>query len=87
MKQEHSFTLTLPLSDLEKVEPILAEAGNIHPQLRISRKPDRGDFVRFYLSFPYVSSRPDLSFQEWFQQRQEDQWDLFGPTYGRWGLC
>jgi hypothetical protein len=87
MKQEHSFTLTLPLKDLDKVEPLLTEAREMHPKLRISRKPDRGDNARFYLSFPFSSSRPDLSFQEWFSERQEDEWDLFGPNYGRWGLC
>lgn len=86
MKQEHSFTLTAPLSDLEYVENLLAEVKSEFRKVRISRKTDRKDHCRFYLSFPYSGSRPDLEFQEWILPKQKESWDLYGPTYGRWGL-
>lgn len=87
MKQEHSFTLTVPIEDVDKAEKCLHEAKQITPTVRISRKTDRKGCARFYLSFPFSSSRPDLSFMEWFAEQKSDTWDLFGPTYGRWGLC
>lgn len=87
MKQEYSFTLTAPLQDLDNVEKLMVELRQQFPQTRISRKTDRKNCARFYMSFPFSSARPDLKFQEWFESRQEENWDLFGPTYGRWGLC
>ncbi len=87
MEQEYSFTLTVPLTDIEKAEILLEQAKKETTRMRISRKPDRAEYARFYISFPFSGTRPDLSFQEWLLERLEDNWDLFGPTYGRWGLC
>jgi hypothetical protein len=86
MSQEYSFTLTVPLVDLEAARELLELAQQMNPTVRISRKPNRSDYARFYLSFPFSGSRPDLSFQEWFNGQNREEWDLFGPTYGRWGL-
>lgn len=86
MKQEYSFTLTVPLSELEAAEKVLQQARENFGKVRISRKTDRKNSARFYLSFPFSSARPDIKFQEWFADSQHDSWDLFGPTYGRWGL-
>ncbi len=87
MKQEYSFTLTVPLVDTEKAEKLLQEAKDTYPKTRISRKTDRGGCARFYMSFPFSGARPDLKFEEWFSEKKEESWELFGPTYGRWGLC
>ena len=87
MKQEYSFTLSVPLADADKVADIIEEIKQRHPQARITRKTDRKGLARYYLSFPFSDARPDLKFQEWFIQHQEPTWVLFGPTYGRWGLC
>ncbi len=87
MAQEYSFTLTVPLTDIEEAETVLDQARKKNPGMRISRKPNRSEYARFYLSFPFSGTRPDLSFQEWFAEQQGENWDLFGPTYGRWGLC
>ena len=87
MEQEYSFNLTIPLADIEKVQKLLDEAKLKTPAMRVSRKTDRAEQARFYLSFPFSGSRPDLSFEKWFVPRKEKSWDLFGPTYGRWGLC
>lgn len=86
MKQEYSFTLTVPLSDVEKAEKLLQQAKENERKLRVTRKPDRREQARFYLSFPFSGARPDLAFQAWFTEQQAPNWDLFGPTYGRWGL-
>lgn len=87
MKQEYSFNLSVPAGDVDKVCDLLAEAKTKTPAMRISRKPDRGECARFYLSFPFSDARPDLAFEKWFAKHSEKTWDLFGPTYGRWGLC
>ena len=87
MQQEYSFTLTAPLTEIDRVEELLKAAKKDSPGMRISRKPDRGGAVRFYLSFPFSASRRDLAFQEWFAEHGDAGWELFGPTYGRWGLC
>lgn len=86
MMREFCFNLTVPLADLEAVTGLLDEARRDCPPLRISRKPDRHDCARFYLSFPFTDSRPDLSFQQWFTPLMRPGWDLFGPNPGRWGL-
>lgn len=86
MREEYNFTLTLPLNELEQALALLREAGEAYPQMRISRKPDRQEMARFYLSFPYQGMRLDLRFQEWFASRQGAAWELFGPNYGVWGF-
>lgn len=86
MKQEHSFTLTAPLSDIDRVTRLLDDVKSDYPQVRISRKTDRGECARFYLSFPFSAARQDLKFLEWYGENGDDAWELFGPTYGRWGL-
>ena len=86
MSMEYSFTLTVPLTDLDKAMEILARAKQKNPGMRQSRKTDRHDCARIYLSFPFTQSRPDLAFQQWFTPQQEEGWDLFGPDHGRWGL-
>lgn len=86
MSREYSFNLTVPLEDLTRVEDLLDQAKDDCRQLRISRKTDRHGCARFYLSFPFTDSRPDLKFQQWFTEYQQDSWDLFGPTPGRWGF-
>ncbi|MBW2658504.1 MAG: hypothetical protein JRC87_02735 [Deltaproteobacteria bacterium] len=86
MGLEYSFTLTVPLADLDKAMEILARAKQKNPAMRQSRKTDRHDCARIYLSFPFSPSRPDLAFQQWFLQQQGKDWDLFGPDHGLWGL-
>lgn len=88
MSREYSFTLTVPAKDLEIAEELIAETKQNHAGVRITRKTDRGGCARFYISFPFNDSRPDLTFKEWFETRRvSDDWDLFGPTHGRWGLA
>ncbi len=87
MSQEYSFTLTVPLTDYPIAESLLEEAKRRFPHIRISRKTNRKACARFYLSFPFSTARPDLKFLEWFREREKKDWDLFGPTYGRWGLA
>lgn len=86
MKEEYSFTLTIPLADIDEIIKILNETRQIYPQVRISRKSDRKECARYYLSFPLTASRFDLKFHEWFKEQQQDSWEVFGPTYGRWGF-
>lgn len=86
MSQEYSFTLTVPLTDLSALESLIDEIRKRYPSTRISRKSDRKEWARYYLSFPFSSTRPDLKFQQWFEEQGKDDWDLFGPTYGRWGF-
>ena len=84
--QEYSFTLTVPLGEVADAESLLDDAKKRYPYMRVSRKTDRKESARFYLSFPFSDARPDLKFQEWFGPLEKSGWDLFGPTYGRWGL-
>lgn len=86
MREEYNFTLTLPVSEVERGLALLREAGAAYPQMRISRKPDRKGMARFYLSFPYQGTRLDLAFKEWFESRETAAWELFGPNYGVWGF-
>lgn len=86
MSREYCFNLTVPLEDISILEDLLTEAQAHYQALRISRKPDRHGCARFYLSFPFSESRPDLHFQQWLSDYQKNGWDLFGPTPGRWGL-
>ncbi|MBW1636700.1 MAG: hypothetical protein JRJ68_10555 [Deltaproteobacteria bacterium] len=53
MGLEYSFTLTVPLADLDKAMEILARAKQKNPAMRQSRKTDRHDCARIYLSFPF----------------------------------
>ncbi|MEE4241217.1 MAG: hypothetical protein V2I36_07110 [Desulfopila sp.] len=87
MTREYSFTLTVPLQQLDELESLFVQVRQICPQVRISRKTDRKGCARYYFSFPYSSSRPDLDFQKWFVENTNESWELFGPTHGRWGLC
>ncbi len=87
VEQEYSFNLTVPITDFEVAENLLKLAKEDNPRMRISRKPDRKNSARFYLSFPFSSARQDITFQKWFEEQQKENWELFGPTYGRWGLC
>ena len=87
MSQEYSFTLTVPLAELNVAHDLMDELQVKFPFARVSRKTDRGENARFYLSFPFSNSRPDLAFLDWYQEKYPDHWDLFGPTYGRWGLA
>ena len=86
MKEEYNFTLTVPLSDIDEVISLLAEAQSTNPMMRLTRKPDRQEKARFYLCFPYLGARTDLRFLEWFTARNKKGWDLFGPNYGVWGF-
>jgi hypothetical protein len=86
MSREYCFNLTVPVADLSTVQELLAQAGRNHPGMRVSRKPDRHGCARFYLSFPFSENRPDLKFQTWFQDYLQNEWELFGPNPGRWGL-
>jgi hypothetical protein len=54
--------------------------------MRVSRKTDRHGCARYYLSFPFSENRPDLAFQKWFSEYQQNDWELYGPNPGRWGL-
>lgn len=87
MKQEHSFTLTVPLEEFAQAEKLLEQAREKYRNMAWKRKTDRGSSARYYLRFPFTSARPDLAFQEWYLLEAPGHWDLFGPTYGRWGLC
>jgi hypothetical protein len=87
MSLEYSFNLSVPLDDVGTVEQLLDEARGLHQLRRVGRKPDRNGCARFYLSFPFSGQRPDLKFQQWFEQRQQEGWELYGPTHGRWGLA
>lgn len=86
MKEEYNYTLTVPLHDLEKVQELLAEAKSKNPQMRMSRKPDTRENARFYLSFPYKGTRTDEKFYKWLIIQKPQDWDLYGPNYGIWGL-
>ena len=87
MTREYSFTLTVPLPQLGELGTLFVQVRRICPQVRISRKTDRKECARYYLSFPFSSARPDLDFQKWFAENGKKSWELFGPTHGRWGLC
>jgi hypothetical protein len=86
VQEEYNYTLTVPLPDVEEALLLLGEAQADHPQMRLSRKPDRRDSARFYLSFPFAGTRTDLRFATWFASRNSKNWELFGPNYGVWGL-
>ena len=86
MSREYCFNLTIPLTDLDTAEELLAQAGRDYPGMRVSRKPDRHGCARFYLSFPFSGNRLDLAFQNWFSEYLQSDWELFGPNPGRWGL-
>ena len=86
MQKEYNFTLTLPLADIDEALQLLGEVQANHPAMRLTRKPDRQEKARFYLSFPFVETRNDLCFMEWFTSRNSKNWELFGPNYGVWGL-
>lgn len=86
MKEEYNYTLTVPKADLDKVQDLLDRVKSKYPRVRISRKPDRKESARFYLSFPYHNSRSDHGFVEWYGENGEESWDLFGPNYGVWGF-
>ena len=86
MSREYCFNLTIPLADLDMVEALLEQARHNFGAMRVSRKPDRHDQARFYLSFPFADSRIDLRFQQWFEEHLKPSWELFGPNPGRWGL-
>jgi hypothetical protein len=86
VKEEYNYTLTVPLQDIDLAILLLEEALANNPQMRLSRKPDRRESARFYLSFPYSGTRSDLRFSEWFVTRNSKNWELFGPNYGVWGL-
>lgn len=87
MKEEYCFNLTVPLEDVEQVQSLLTQAKGKTPSMRVTRKPDRGGSARYYLSFPLSGARHDLAFEKWFAPHKKKEWDLLGPTYGRWGLC
>ncbi len=86
MKEEYNYTLTVPLKDTGKALALLEEARKNNPKMRLSRKPDTKSSARFYLSFPFSGTRTDLRFHEWFLQKKQNDWDLFGPNYGVWGF-
>ncbi len=86
MQEEYNYTLTVPLPDVEEALVLLREVQADYPLMRLSRKPDRRDSARFYLSFPFVGTRSDLRFGPWFAARNRKNWELFGPNYGVWGL-
>ena len=86
MQKEYNFTLTLPLADIDEALRLLAEAQANNPSMRLTRKPDRRETARFYLSFPFGGMRNDLHFLQWFTARNSKNWELFGPNYGVWGL-
>lgn len=86
MKEEYNYTLSVPLEDMERANEVLTEVQRQTPQLRISRKPDRGGRARFYLCFPILGQRTDNEFRKWFEEEKLPNWELFGPNYGVWGL-
>ena len=86
LREEYIFNLQTPVEQAEKAESVLAEAKTAHPAMRWKRKTDRDGFARFFMRFPLTGARPDLAFQKWFEERGEPEWELEGPTYGRWGF-
>ncbi len=86
MSREYCFNLTVPQEDVAKVDDLLDQAARNCTTMRVSRKPDRHGCARYYLSFPFSDNRPDLTFQKWFTDYQQSNWELFGPNPGRWGL-
>ena len=86
MQEEYNYNLTLPLSDLAAAKRLLDEASKAFPTMRLSRKPDRHEQARFYLSFPLTTQRADQHFARWYREQCPDHWDLFGPNYGVWGF-
>ena len=50
------------------------------------QEEDTKSNARFYLSFPFSGTRSDTRFQEFVQPLMGENWDLFGPNYGVWGL-
>jgi hypothetical protein len=86
MSREYCFNLAVPLEDVGDLEELLGQAQGACKPRRISRKPDRHGCARFYLSFPFSESRPDLKFQQWLADHLKSDWELFGPEPGRWGL-
>ncbi len=87
MQEDYNYNLTVPLSDISRALELLEQAKKRTPQLRVSRKPDRNGYGRFYLSFPFKGSRTDIKFTEWFALHDVDGWELFGPNYGVWGIA
>lgn len=87
MKEEYNYNLTVPLSDIDEALALLDVAQERNPKLRISRKPDRKGYGRFYLSFPFKGMRTDTKFTEWFGAQNDKDWELFGPNYGVWGIA
>lgn len=87
MKEEYNYTLTVPLHEIDEAMKLLEEVRLNNPQMRLSRKPDSEGHARFYLCFPYSGTRTDLRFSEWISGRIRENWDLFGPNYGVWGLA
>ncbi|THB70408.1 MAG: hypothetical protein D6B25_20155 [Desulfobulbaceae bacterium] len=86
MEREFSFTLTVPQEEESAADRFLAETRKRYPGVRVSRKPDRKNCARYYISFPQLGSRPDLSFQQECLTAGGASWELFGPNHGRWGL-
>lgn len=86
MKEEYNFNVTVPLGDVARLGEVLDRAKKLYPQIRISRKTDRADYARYYISFPLTSARQDLKFQDMLKEVQQSSWDIYGPTYGRWGF-
>lgn len=86
MEREFSFTLTVPQHEEAAVYRFLAETKKRYTGVRISRKPDRKNKARFYISFQQQGLRPDLRFQQECLVAGAASWELYGPTHGRWGL-
>jgi len=86
MSREYCFNLSVPLADVDELKKILGRAQQNCPPMRIGQKPERHGCARFYLSFPFSESRPDLQFQQWLSEYLKNDWELSGPTPGRWGL-
>lgn len=86
MKEEYNYTLTVPLGDREEASRLMDELKDHYPRMRLSRKPDTAASARYYLCFPFKGERTDLRFQEWIEPRMREEWELFGPNYGVWGL-
>jgi len=87
MQEEYNYNLTVPISDIDEALALLEVAQERNPILRISRKPDRKGYARFYLSFPFKGLRTDTKFADWFEAHNDKNWELFGPNYGVWGLA
>lgn len=86
MKEEYNYTLTVPKADIDEAMAMLVEVQANNPKMRLSRKPDKGEYARFYLCFPFAGRRTDLKFYEWYSAQDRADWDLFGPNYGVWGF-